>query len=348
MSERVQKFKLSAPSWRRELNVLNRGCKHCDASGGVNTKLRQVLAWRGESWICTLCSDKFLCCPVAPQHITLPGTAQKVFQEHKSSQKLSELFQISICLCGAGITLKASFHLQGALITRGLQPQGQTKRWIWDLANPTCFWQSACQEMIFPQRSCCDGWEEEGEGAERAVLSVAVAEPCRTWCWWLAPSAECWDTTALRKESGCAAKDTQSSLAIWVPRVKRVLNEARVLCSGQSWILNSSMVLQLLLKNGANIFLLPGRFLRTNLLAFMVLIMIESKLINKKGRNCVSIHQTHSNYFLQPVNLLWTQEFQWAHTSRTVRWKNPKSWKKFELRYASNMFNVIVPLNPCP
>lgn len=31
-------------------------------------------------------------CPVAPQHISLPGIAQEAFQEHKSSQKLSEPF----------------------------------------------------------------------------------------------------------------------------------------------------------------------------------------------------------------------------------------------------------------
>lgn len=90
----MQKFKLSATNWKREPgpNVLNAECKHCGACSGVSTKFRQLLAWRGERWACTIWACTSFACPVAPQHIPLPGTAQKAFQEHKSSQKLSEPF----------------------------------------------------------------------------------------------------------------------------------------------------------------------------------------------------------------------------------------------------------------
>lgn len=207
MSERVQKFKLSAPSWRRQPgpNVLNRGCKHCGASRGISKKSRGVLAWRGEHWVCPLCSvARAALWPLS----TLLYLAQlkRYFRNTRAHKSCLSLSRSLFACVGQESHWKPHFTSKESWSHQGLQPQGQTKRWIWDLAKPTCFWQNAFQGMIFPQRSCCDGWEEEGEEGERAVVSVAVAEPCRTWCWWLAPSAECWDTTAPGRSQSVLAR----------------------------------------------------------------------------------------------------------------------------------------------
>lgn len=78
---------------------------------------------------------------------------------------------------------------------------------------------------------CRSGWGEQPE-----LLLGSRAHHCLVL-------AKCWAQKSSKEVlSLClTVKDTHSSLNICVPKVKHVLNEARVLCLGQSWILNSSV-----------------------------------------------------------------------------------------------------------
>lgn len=190
---------------------------------------------------------------------------------HRSCLSLSR--SLCGCLCGAGDTLKARIwaliHLQGVWITpRKCRPQSATKVTSGIYQSPCAFGRMTKRFLgndLFPKKLL--SWVERrrrrktssesgsGQGAWPELLRGSGADHRLVL-------AKCWAQNS--SEEGLSlcltVKDTHSSLAICVPKVKHVLNEARVLRLGQSWIRNSSMFLQLLLKNGANIFLLPGRF----------------------------------------------------------------------------------------
>lgn len=197
---------------------------------------------------------------------------------HKSCLSLSR--SLCICLCGAGDTLKARiwalFRLQRVWITPGkCRPQCQPQRWHLGPAKARgqtdlCFWQNdkmLLGKWSFPKEVIVMGGKKKKK-EEKKHLWVwqwpgwVARAAAGIWCWSWLVLAKCWAQNS--SEEGLSlcltVKDTHSSLAICVPKVKHVLNEARVLRLGQSWIRNSSVFLQLLLENGDNIFLLPGRF----------------------------------------------------------------------------------------
>ena len=118
---------------------------------------------------------------------------------------------------------------------------------IWDLPKPVAklICTSGRTTHFFPQSSCCHVWKKKkktncesgsGRGEWPELLRGSGAYH------WLVLAKRWAQKSSEEVLSLClTVKDTCSSLAICVPKVKHVLNEARVLRLGQSWILNSSM-----------------------------------------------------------------------------------------------------------
>lgn len=137
-------------------------------------------------------------------------------------------------------------------------------------------------------------------------------------------------------KSALDCQGQHSSLTICVPKVKHVLNEARVLCLGQSWILNSSVFCSFLLKKWGCCFLASWDILKTS--------SLEVSKSNEQKENV-----TYQRIRFRVINFPTYCEpgVPVAFTSCAGKKKRRKKCKKIELCDASDTLNVIVPLNPC-